>query len=290
MKIAVVAGGSPIAADVAQLVFQVARERYQDADIWFHPQCFSSAGHFAGDDIARQSAFLQVANDATFDAVWFARGGYGSNRIALDALREAKPSARNKTYLGYSDAGFLQAAMYRAGFQRVAHGPMPFDVLKDNGTVAIDRALRFLLTCSTDTLEPSVARGTKAAAFNVTVLSNLLGTDLEPDLSGHVLMLEEVSEEVGAFDRMMFQITSNAAIRRVSGLRLGRCVTRSVSKSKFDELVIEQPDERTEEEIVEHWCRTTGIRYLGRADIGHDIMNKIVPFGDPAWVFANRID
>jgi len=31
--------------------------------------------------------------------------------------------------------------------------------------------------------------------------------------------------------------------------------------------------------VVEHWCRRAGIRYLGRADIGHDAGNKIVPFG-----------
>jgi hypothetical protein len=31
--------------------------------------------------------------------------------------------------------------------------------------------------------------------------------------------------------------------------------------------------------VVRHWCDVSGIPYLGRADIGHDIDNKIVPFG-----------
>jgi muramoyltetrapeptide carboxypeptidase len=33
------------------------------------------------------------------------------------------------------------------------------------------------------------------------------------------------------------------------------------------------------EAMVEDWCARTGIAYLGRADIGHDPANKIVPFG-----------
>ena len=33
------------------------------------------------------------------------------------------------------------------------------------------------------------------------------------------------------------------------------------------------------EEVVRFWCERAGIPYLGRADIGHDSANKVVPFG-----------
>jgi len=33
------------------------------------------------------------------------------------------------------------------------------------------------------------------------------------------------------------------------------------------------------EEIARFWCGRHSIPYLGRADIGHDIDNTIVPFG-----------
>jgi muramoyltetrapeptide carboxypeptidase len=39
----------------------------------------------------------------------------------------------------------------------------------------------------------------------------------------------------------------------------------------------------SEEEIARYWCGRSGIPWLGRADIGHDIDNKIVPFGAGAW-------
>jgi muramoyltetrapeptide carboxypeptidase len=108
------------------------------------------------------------------------------------------------------------------------------------------------------------------AAFNITVLSHLLGTALEPDLVGHVLMLEEVGEHMYRIDRSLFHLTGNPALRRVAGIRLGRCSNIPANEPAFGE---------TEEEVVRHWCDVSGIRYLGRADIGHDIDNKIVPFG-----------
>jgi len=75
-RIGVVAPASRMSAEVAEKVPALAARRYPDRtpEIVFHPQCFASHGHFAGDDDTRARAFLDVANDASFDAVWFARG------------------------------------------------------------------------------------------------------------------------------------------------------------------------------------------------------------------------
>src|SRR3546814_7309877 len=70
-------------------------------------------------------------------------------------------------------------------------------------------------------------------------------------------------------------ITGNPAIRRVAGIRLGRC----------DPIVPNDPEFGSNEaEIAAEWCARSGIPYLGRADIGHDVGNKVVPFGSvPFW-------
>ncbi len=80
----------------------------------FHDQCFERHGHFAGDDLVRLTALLECANDPAYDVVWFAKGGYGSNRIAEAAVARMNLSARAKTYVGFSDCGYLLAALYRA--------------------------------------------------------------------------------------------------------------------------------------------------------------------------------
>jgi muramoyltetrapeptide carboxypeptidase len=269
MRIGIVAPSTPILPGTAERVAAIAALTAPEAELVFHPQCFLSHRHFAGDDEARADAFVEVANDPGFDALWIARGGYGSCRIAEDAIARLGPEARAKTYLGYSDAGYILAGLYRAGFERVAHGPMPGDVRRDGGETAVARALSWLARGDRAALEPNLGLE-PAAAFNITVFSQLLGTPLEPDLAGHVLMLEDVSEHMYRTDRSLFHITGNARVRRVAGIRLGRCTEVPENDPDFG---------ASEEEVFLHWCRRSGIAYLGRADIGHDAGNKVVPFG-----------
>src|SRR5215813_6777716 len=271
-RIGVVAPASRMSAQVAEKVAALAKSLYPvgTPEIVFHPQCFASHGHFAGDDETRAEAFLDVANDESYDAVWFARGGYGSCRVVETVMPGLTESSRRKAYLGYSDSGALLAALYRAGFEAVAHGPVAQDILRDAGDAAVERALAWMADRSPEGLEPTVGSVEKTAAFNMTVLSQILGTALQPDLDGHVLMLEEVGEALYRIDRLLFHITSNAGIRRVSGIMLGRC----------SDIVSNEPDfGMNEEEIARYWCQRSGIPWLGRADIGHDTNNKIVPFG-----------
>jgi muramoyltetrapeptide carboxypeptidase len=277
-KIGVVAPASRLSPEVAERVPALAARLYPDRtpEIVFHPQCFATHGHFAGDDDTRAQAFLDVANDESFDAVWFARGGYGSCRVAETVVGRLGAAARRKIYLGYSDAGALLAALYRAGFESVAHGPVAQDVLREGGDVTVGRALAWMVDKAPDALEPTVNGARKTAAFNITILSQLLGTPLQPDLAGHVLMLEEVSEAMYRIDRALFHITSNPEIRRVAGIMLGRCSDITPNDPDFG---------MNEEEVARHWCRKSGIPWLGRADIGHDADNKIVPFG----MYAPRV-
>jgi len=274
VRVGIVAPGSRLEPSTAQRVTALAAERHPEVELTFHPQCHLSSGHFAGADAARIAAFLEIANDASFDAVWFGRGGYGSCRVAEAALPKLKDAARKKTYLGYSDAGVLLAGLYANGFEGVAHGPMPADITRDGGDAAVARALAYLSQRAADALEPSIAPSRKAVAFNMIILSQLIGTPLQPDLTDHVLVLEEVSEYMYRIDRTLFHITSNPAMRRVAGIRLGRCSAIPANEPDFGQ---------TEVEIVEHWCSMSGIPYLGRADIGHDAANKIVPFGAPRF-------
>ncbi len=271
-KIGVVAPASRMSPEVAMKVPALAARLYPDRtpEIIFHPQCFASHGHFAGDDETRAQAFLDVANDESYDAVWIARGGYGSCRVAETIVSGMAQTARQKTYMGYSDAGMLLAALYRAGFESVAHGPVAQDILRDGGETAVARALAWMIDRAPEVLEPTVRGGKKAAAFNIMILSQLLGTPLQPDLAGHVLMLEEVGEAMYRIDRSLFHITSNVEIKRVSGIMLGRCSAITPNEPDFG---------MNEEEIARYWCRRAGIPFLGRADIGHDANNKIVPFG-----------
>ena len=267
MRIAVVAPSCRLTEAAAERAAALAAGR---AEVVFHPQCFLSDGHFAGPDAARADALVEAAEDPSFDAVWFARGGYGSNRIIETVLPRLGEVARRKSWMGYSDGGFLLAALYANGFTDVAHGPMPADVMREGGDAAVLRALGWLAERDLSALEVGVERGVKTAAFNLTVLAHLMGTPWQPDLSGHVLLLEEVSEYMYRIDRSLFHVTSNPAVRKVAGIRLGRCSAIPENDPDFV---------HDEETVAKAWCARSGIRWMGRADVGHDAGNKVVPFG-----------
>ena len=270
MRIGICAPSTPFTRDDAARVSALAANTHPMAELVFHDQCFAEAGHFAGSDVERLEAFVGLANDSEFEAVWFVRGGYGACRIAQDALAALKSAAGDKIYMGYSDAGNLLGALYGTQIGRVCHGPMPADIRRDGGEAAVLRALDWMLHASPQSLEPQLQAGTKYAAFNLMTLAMMVGTPLMPDLKDHVLILEEVSEYLYGYDRAFFHVTSHLQTAGLSGLRLGRVSDVPENDRPFGE---------NAEEIAQRWCARTGIDYLGRADIGHDADNRIVPFG-----------
>ncbi|WP_260482214.1 LD-carboxypeptidase [Sphingomicrobium flavum] len=267
MVIALVAPACPLDERAAQMVH--ARANAAGAELRVHPQCFSSAGHFAGPDEERLAALREVMADDSVDHVWFARGGYGSNRIAETAMRDLPEAAFAKSYMGYSDLGFLLAGLHKAGC-KVAHGPMAQDVLREGGDAAVDRAFAWMVNRNEHALEPGLRPDMPAMAFNLTVLSSLLGTPLEPDMRGMDLMVEEVSEHHYRIDRTLFHVTGSAAIRGVARLRMGRF---------SDVTANDRPFGSEPEAIFEEWVTRAGLGSVERADIGHDAANKVVPFG-----------
>ncbi|MFA9200150.1 MAG: LD-carboxypeptidase [Cypionkella sp.] len=268
IRIAVCAPATPITRDVAERVLALAAAEFPGLELQFHEQCFALAGHFAGADDVRLDALLDCANDPAIDAVWFAKGGYGSNRIAGAALAALNEHARRKSFLGYSDCGFLLAGLYRAAIGRPVHAPMPVDVRREGGEAAVRRTLSWLVG-DIGGLEPSLA-GAPSAAFNLMTLSSLIGTDLMPNLAGHVVMVEEIAEHLYAVDRLLFHLVANLAGRGIAGLRLGR-----VSNVPDND----RPFGHEPEAMARYWCERYGVAYLGTADIGHCAANKIVPFG-----------
>ncbi len=273
-RIGVVATGgrmAPELADQARAFCAAQTGLSRTPELIFHPQCFLTHGHFAGTDAQRADAFVEMANDPSLDALWFARGGYGADRILDLALPRLTPDARAKRYMGYSDVGVLFAALYAAGFDDLFHGPMVVDLTREGGETAARRALDWLIDDDPDALEPSLTLGgAPTAAFNMVVFSKLLGTPYQPDLTGHVLMLEEVGEYMYRMDRSLFHITNTISLKGLAGLRLGRCSAIPENDPEF---------EASEDDIAREWCERSGIPYLGRADIGHDVDNKVVPYG-----------
>ena len=175
MKIGICAPSTPFTREDAARVTALATTSHPTAELVFHDQCFAEAGHFAGPDAERLQAFVELANDPAFDAIWFVRGGYGACRIAEDAVAKLKAAARDKLYMGYSDAGNLLGALYGAGIGRVVHGPMPADIRREGGEESGKTRARLDGRCQSQSLEPHIQAGERYAAFNLMTLAMMVG-------------------------------------------------------------------------------------------------------------------
>lgn len=269
--IGIVAPARSIPVETADKVRAYAFQHFgAGVELRFHPQCFLEQGHFAGSDEARGLALLEYANAPDIDAIWFARGGYGSMRLDLSIYDRLNEHARKKTYLGYSDMGAVLSMLYKRQIGRVVHGPMVADMARTGGEAAIDRALKFFIKGDRQGEEALARMPHPRMALNLTVLHHLMGTPYEPDFAGHVLLIEDVAEYEYAIDRKMFSLTANPALQALKGIAIGRFSAVPENEIPFGQ---------TPEEIVRYWCHRSGIPFLGNADIGHDAENKIVVFG-----------
>ena len=267
--IALICPGGPLSREIADKLGDFAAESHGDGvQLHFHDQCFDSAGHFAGDDATRSTAFLDCANDPAFDAIWFARGGYGSCRLSDDVYHQLNDAARKKIYLGYSDIGIILARLYAMNIGTPVHGPMPSEFLLSGGQEANARALAYLVDGTGDAANED--GGAPRVAFNITVLASIISAPWFPKLTGHVLMLEDVGEYLYRIDRSLSAIFSSGKLDGLKGVRLGR-----ISEVPQND----RPFGASDREIFEYWCERRNISFLGNADIGHDGDNSIVPFG-----------
>ena len=271
MKIAIVAPARSIREEGAARAIAYAALYHPGVDLVFDPQCFVTAGHFAGPDELRAATFLKYANDPAFDAIWFAAGGYGSNRLLAQVMPNLQDAARAKTYLGFSDMGFLLGALYARRIGKPVHGPMATAVNQNNAGLPVARSLAWLANKDRSVLEPTLD-GRPAAAFNLVILTSMIGTPWLPDLTDHILYIEEVSEAYYRIDRMLFQLANATQLRGIAGVRLGAVsdVPSDSTEADFGETV---------EHMMHRWCGEMGVPYLGRANIGHVTDNRIVPFG-----------
>jgi muramoyltetrapeptide carboxypeptidase len=269
MRIGVVAPARRVDEDQMARTQGYAALTYPAVDLVVHPQCFLDVGHFAGTDEQRAAAFLEFANDPGFDAIWFARGGYGSNRILDMVMPQLNRAAAAKSYLGFSDMGFLLGALYARRIGRPIHGPMAAQVGKAGGTNSAARALAWLVNRDRTMLAPELD-GRPTVAFNLVILCTLIGTPWLPDLTDHVVIVEEVGEDLYRIDRLFFQLSAATQLKGIAGIRLGAVTDRHPDDTGFGE---------TEEQIVTRWAKAMGVPYLGRAHVGHYADNMVVPFG-----------
>jgi muramoyltetrapeptide carboxypeptidase len=189
------------------------------------------AGYLAGRDEQRLADLNDALRDPTLRAVIATRGGYGVQRIVdgldLDAVR-----ADPKLVVGFSDITALQLALWRGAGLPTVHGPGGAWVPERTGPVSAESLRHALMSADPvtvrvdETVESApvrvagIARGVLLGG-NLSMLVSTVGTVDMPDLTGAILLLEDVNEAPYKVDRMLTHLRRGGALRGLAGVALG---------------------------------------------------------------------
>jgi muramoyltetrapeptide carboxypeptidase len=184
---------------------------------------FAEYNQFAGDDDFRASVLQEYLDRNDIDAIFCARGGYGTIRI-IDKLDFTKFAEHPKWIVGFSDVTVLHAKMQQLGYQSI-HGIMSKNFESDDKVPM--ESLYEALTGKWHAVEMQGSaslksfEGTPIVGGNLSVLYSMLGSDLFPETDGKILFIEDIDEYLYHIDRMMMALKRAGKLSHLKALLVG---------------------------------------------------------------------
>lgn len=220
----------------------------------------------------------QTLTDPEVRGVLSARGGYGSLKL-LEYLDYAKLAATPKLFVGFSDVTSLLCTFYQRLRLVTFHGP----TVAHLGALSLraKASFRAALTARPFSVRftglqglcPGQAQGPLCGG-NLTTLCHLIGTPFAPQLSGHVLFLEDHNEALYRIDRFLHHLRLSGVLRGVAAVVLGS-FTRCGEEAKIWE-------------VFRHALAPFQIPVLAGLPVGHHPENHTLPLGVWAAVDADK--
>jgi muramoyltetrapeptide carboxypeptidase len=235
------------------------------------------AGYLAGKDSDRTNQLSDAWNDPECKGILCARGGYGSARI----LENWQWGDRNKWLIGFSDITCLLWSLYNQGKSGV-HGAV-LTTLAAEPDWSIERLFdliegRPILPLQGTGWGGGITTGILLPA-NLTVATHLLGTQIQPNLDGVILAIEDVTEAPYRIDRLLTQWRLSGALTKVSAIALGR-FSRCIAPKDIPSWTIE--------EVLRDRLSDLNIPIVSNLPFGHDGCNAALLVGAIAQLDAEQ--
>jgi muramoyltetrapeptide carboxypeptidase len=245
-----------------------------------YPSVFKRFGFLGGTDDERAADLNAALSDAHIRAIWCTRGGYGAQRI-VDRLDLSAIAADPKLLIGFSDITALHLALWRRLRLATVHGPVAAQLDKGAGSVTALGAHHAIMSTSPVTLNADRteltytvrsrgrAEGTLLGG-NLSLVTATVGTPDWPDLSGAILLIEDVSEEPYRVDRMLTQLLRSGVLAEVAGVAIGQFTECGEVSG-----------------VLAERLGPLGIPVLGGLPVGHGEQHVAVPLGTRAVLDAD---
>ena len=245
-------------------------------------------GPFAGTPQQRANDINQMFSDPNIDAIFCARGGYGANRV-LPLLDYDLIQSKPKIFMGYSDiTAFLTSITQKTGLVTF-HGPMlstfknklvPYNLDTLVNVLSGKENIRIV---EPNELKPTILKSGKAIGplwgGNMCLLVNRLGTKNQLNTDGVILFIEDVDENLYAFDRMLFHMKEAGMFENIRGLIVGELIEMK------DEII---PFGKTTDEIILDVCGDLNIPIVTNFPCGHGNYQATFPISLPVELRADN--
>ena len=212
---------------------KVTPEEMEFAIHWLHDNGFESVfdnrlysvdNIAAGSDTLRAAIIQEYLDRDDIDAIWMARGGYGSIRI-IDRLDFTRFIQHPKPIIGFSDVTVFHGKLSRLGIPSI-HASMPH-ILANKTPEALQSLIDALTGKPLNYNWPSHPLNKFGSVTgvivggNLSVLCGMLGSNSFPETDGKILFIEEVDEYIYHVERMMYALKRAGKLDHLKTLMIG---------------------------------------------------------------------
>ncbi len=248
------------------------------------PNAYARRGYLAGDDALRAADLNAAFADPQVRGVICTRGGYGAQRV-VDLIDMAAVRRDPKVVAGFSDITALQFALWRGARLAGVHGPGAAWVDERTPLRSAESLHTALMTTAPVTVEavpgeetypvrvPGRAVG-RLLGGNLCLITATLGTPDMPDLTGAVLLVEEVQEPPYKVDRMLTHLRRAGVLDGLAGVAVGQFTDCADGWAT------------TVVDVLTDRLGDLGVPVLGGLPIGHGPGQLSVPVGTSATLDA----
>lgn len=252
-------------------------------EIVFGEHVFDKYRYMAGTAENRAADIMRFYADGDIKAIFATSGGDGSQFI-LPFLNWEVIKQNPKPFIGFSDTTALHNAIIAKTGQICFTGlTLNYDFRNGCPDRQIDASVKTLLFGEKFTFKggKKVIGGEAEGVLVGGCLSlfrNLCGTEFMPDMSGKILLIEDVEEPLYKLDLMLQQISQNPGFKRIAGVVFGRflgCGARN-------------KDDGTIDEIISCFCAMLDVPVIKDYPYSHEFTRYALPLGAKVHLNADK--
>ena len=238
----------------------------------------------AGTDAERAADLMTLFCDDTVDVIIAACGGYGSARM-LGKLDYRLIGAHKKPFIGLSDTTALQLALLKksglisfSGYlMKPRHGRTIFPYTEQSLFDCLQGREQIFSGLVSDYNGKEISGQLIGGCLSL--VAGLLGTPYFPNISGHILVLEDLSEEPYVIDRMLAQLENAGIFRNAKAVVFGT----------FIDCKAKDPTDGTMEDVLNEWKARIECPVFTGFPYGHQAGSAVFPIGGRAVLTAGTM-